>query len=146
VRQELGRELSLDYVSVVKKPGIRVFMRKGRAVGNPLQGTHCYLYRRYHLGVPAHDVLVVSSKPKSRKTKSGEKVEVSAEPVVLRVYELGRGKVVGEAYALRAAEEYLRLTRLNFWNLETGAHKLALPVKMAHTLAYMAALGIPISA
>jgi len=146
VRQELGCELSLDYVSVVKKPGIRVFVRKGRAVWNPLQGTHCYLYRRYHLGVPAHDVLVVSSKPKSRKTKSGKEVEVSAEPVVLRVYELGRGKVVDEAYALRAAEEYLRLTRLNFWNLETGAHKLALPVKMAHTLAYMAALGIPISA
>jgi len=146
VRQELGRELSLDYVSVVKKPGIRVFVRKGRAVWNPLQGTHCYLYGRYHLGAPAHDVLVVSSKPKSRKTESGEKVEVSAEPVVLRVYELERGKVVDEAYALRAAEEYLRLTRLNFWNLETGAHKLALPVKMADTLAYMAALGIPVSA
>jgi hypothetical protein len=146
VRQELGCGLSLDYVSVVKKPGIRVFVKKGRAVWNPLQGTHCYLYRRYHLGALAHDVLVVSSKPKPRRTGSGEKIEVSAEPVVLRVYELGRGKVVDEAYALRAAEEYFRLTRLNFWNLETGAHKLALPVKMAHTLAYMAALGIPISA
>jgi hypothetical protein len=40
------------------------------------------------------------------------------------------------------AEEYLKLTRLDFWNLETGAHKLALPVKMADTLAYMMALGI----
>ncbi len=42
------------------------------------------------------------------------------------------------------AEEYLALTRLNFWNIITGASKLALPVKMADTLSYMLSMGIPI--
>ena len=65
---------------------------------------------------------------------------------IRRAAALALSKVVNEAYALRVAEEYLKLTRLNFWNLETGSHKLALPVKMADTLAYMAALGIPVSA
>jgi len=34
------------------------------------------------------------------------------------------------------AEEYLALTRLNFWNIATGVSKLALPVKMADILFY----------
>ena len=34
----------------------------------------------------------------------------------------------------RIAEEYLALTRLDFWNLRTGASRLALPVKMADIL------------
>lgn len=42
------------------------------------------------------------------------------------------------------AEEYLALTRLNLWNIGTGASKIALPVKMADVLSYMLSMGIPI--
>jgi hypothetical protein len=138
VQKQLEYRLSLDYISVIKKNNIRVFMRDGGStVRNPVQGTHFYMYKHYHLGMSVHDVIVVSSKPKARKN-----VEVSGKPLVLRIYDPRDGRKVDESYAMQVAEEYLKLTRLDFWNLETGAHKLALPVNMADTLAYMMALGI----
>ncbi len=80
----------------------------------------------------------MSSRPRARRR--GE--EVCTRPVILRIYEL-EGELSRD-HAGRVAEEYLSLTRLNSWNLETGAHKLALPVRMADILARMTASGIPV--
>jgi hypothetical protein len=149
VLQDLGCKLSLEYVSVIKRAHVRAFIvtkgEQGYSVQNPLQGTYCYLYKMRHLGMAAHEVLVVSSRPKAGRGRGGAKErgeEACARPVILRIYEL-KGELDKE-HAERVAEEYLSLTRLNFWNLETGAHKLALPVKMAHILASMIASGIPV--
>lgn len=72
-----------------------------------------------------------------KKKKGG-----TVRPVILRIYELRRTYSMDEAKKI--AEEYLALTRLNYWNLRTGASRLALPVKMADILSYMLSMGIPI--
>ncbi|RZN61272.1 Piwi domain-containing protein [Candidatus Methanodesulfokora washburnensis] len=136
VKKELelkpSEELKLEYISVIKSVPTRVFKVDDRSVQKPLQGTHFYLYKLRHLDRLAHEILVISSKPRG---------EGCAKPVILRVYELDEKKL-REEDVIKIAEEYLSLTRLNFWNLETGASRLALPVKMAHILSYMGASGI----
>jgi hypothetical protein len=146
VLRDLECELSLEYISVIKRAHVRAFIvtegEWGYSARNPLQGTYCYLCKMRHLGVAAHEVLVVSSRPRARKRGGKREEEVCTRPVILRIYEL-EGELSRD-HARRVAEEYLSLTRLNFWNLETGAHKLALPVRMADTLARMIASGVPV--
>lgn len=140
VTKDLGYKPLLEYISVIKSVPARMFGVDGQGaqslqVHNPLQGAHHYLYKLRHLNRSAHEVLIISSRPKDEKR--------CTKPVVLRVYELD-GRELREEDVIKIAEEYLSLTRLNFWNLETGASRLALPVKMAHILSYMKASGIPV--
>jgi len=137
VTNELKYETELVYVAVIKRSAIRIFGSSKEAKVNPVQGTYAYLYKLKHFGYNAHEILVVASKP-----GEGEEELGTVRPVILRVYELGNEYSIEELK--RVAEEYLALTRLNFWNLTTGASKLALPVKMAHTLSYMLSMGVPI--
>ena len=134
VTEELGYRPSLEYISVIKTAPIRIFKVDGSAQ-NPIQGTYCYLHGIKHFNKRAYEVIVVSTKPK----------EKCAKPVLLRIYEVeGNLNEKDEEDIKRIAEEYLSLTRLNFWNLETGASRLALPIKMADVLSYMKASGIPV--
>ncbi len=75
--------------------------------------------------------------PKSEEEEGG-----TVRPVILRIYELNKEYSIDEAKKI--AEEYLALTRLNYWNLRTGASKLALLVEMADILSYMLSMGIPV--
>jgi len=135
--RELGYDVSLDYVAVIKGSNVRAFASNEVKI-NPIQGTYVYMYKLKHLDYYAHETLIVASKPE----ESEEEASGTVKPVTLRVYELQ--KMYNKYDVKRIAEEYLALTRLNFWNLRTGAHKLALPIKMADTLAYMLAMGIPL--
>jgi len=75
------------------------------------------------------------------KTTSG-----TIRPVILRVYELLQQENRFDIdEAKRIAEEYISLARLNFWNLTTGAFKLALPIKVADILSYLLSMGIPMN-
>jgi len=152
VINELGYKTELVYVAVIKRSIVRIFGSNNETKVNPVQGTYAYLYKLKHLGYNAHEVLVVASKARkaskprkseeSKPRKSKKEELGTVRPVILRVYELGKEYDVEELK--RIAEEYLALTRLNFWNLTTGASKLALPVKMADILSYMLSMGIPI--
>lgn len=142
VTQDLGYEVSLDYVAVIKRANVRAFREEtGDVKVNPVQGTYAYLYQMVDLGYRAHEILVVSSRPESgeEEDKGG-----TTRPIILRAYELQKEYNLESMKGI--AEEYLALTRLNFWNLRTGASKLALPIKMADILSYMLSLGIPIRA
>ena len=139
VVKELNYNVSLDYVSIIKRSVVRVFekgLKDEVEVANSVQGTYVYLYKLKHFGYVAHEVAIVASK--SEDEEGGGTVR----PIILRVYELNREYPVSEVKKL--AEEYLALTRLDFWNLRTGASKLALPIKMADILSRMLATGIPI--
>ena len=137
IAKELRYEAELEYVAVIKRSGVRAFGSNKETKVNPIQGTYIYLYRLMHLGYYAHEILIVASKP-----EEGEEGGGTVRPVILRVYEL-RGELDME-YIKNIAEEYLALTRLNYWNLRTGASRLALPVEMADTLSYMLSMGISI--
>ena len=130
---DLGYKPSLEYISVIKSAPVRIF-EVDSSIQNPIQGTYCYLHKLRHFNLQAHEVLVVSTKPKESNK--------CTKPVLLRIYEVERE--LNEEDARKIAEEYLSLTRLNFWNLETGTSRLALPIKMADTLSYMRASGIPV--
>lgn len=138
VTKELEYGVALDYVAVIKNTNVRVFASNKGTKANPIQGTYIYLYKLKHLGYDAHEILVVASKPEESEEETGG----TARPVILRIYELGKAYSMIEAKKI--AEEYLALTRLNYWNLRTGASRLALPVKMADILSYMLSMGIPI--
>lgn len=140
VVKELKYEVSLDYVAVIKNSHVRAFAISSDKAAklNPIQGTYAYLYKLKHLGYYAHEVLVIASKPE----ESEEEGSGTTRPVVLRIYELQRKYRKNEV--MKIGKEYLALTRLDFWNLKTGAHRLALPIRMADTLAYMLSIGIPV--
>ena len=138
VTTELKYEIELEYVAVIKRSTVRIFGSNRKTKVNPLQGTYAYLYKIRHLGYNAHEVLVVASKPE----RGEEEREGTVRPIILRIYELRKTYSFEELK--RIAEEYLALTRLNFWNIVTGVSKLALPVKMADILSYMLSMGIPI--
>ncbi len=138
VTKELGYKVALDYIAVIKNTSVRVFASNKGTKVNPIQGTYIYLYRLKHLGYYAHEILVVASKPEESEEEKGG----TARPVILRIYELEETYSMDEAKKI--AEEYLALTRLNYWNLRTGASRLALPVGMADKLSYMLSMGIPI--
>uniref|UniRef100_A0A7J3Z6U8 Piwi domain-containing protein n=1 Tax=Ignisphaera aggregans TaxID=334771 RepID=A0A7J3Z6U8_9CREN len=140
VTTELKYETELEYVAVIKRSTVRIFGSNRKTKLNPLQGTYTHLYKIRHLGYNAHEVLVVASKPE----RGGEEREGTVRPIILRIYELRKTYSLEELK--RIAEEYLALTRLNFWNIATGVSKLALPVKMADILSYMLSMGIPIKA
>ena len=134
VVKELKYRASLNYVSVIKRSSVRVFASNKKLKANPIQGTYIYMYKLKHLGYIAHEVLVSASKPEEGTTR----------PIILRIYELQEEYNIDKAKKI--AEEYLALTRLDFWNLQTGASRLALPVKMADILSYMLSMGIPVRA
>jgi len=134
IAKELKYRASLNYVSVIKRSTVRVFASNKKLKANPIQGTYIYMYKLKHFGRIAHEVLVATSRPEEGTTR----------PVILRIYELQKEYDVSEVK--RIAEEYLALTRLDFWNLRTGASRLALPVKMADILSYMLSMGIPVRA
>ena len=136
VTKELKYKVSLDYMAVIKKTCVRVFASDRGVKVNPIQGMYVYAYRLKHFDHYAHEVFVAASKPE----ESGE--GGTTRPIILRIYELQRSYSINEIK--RFAEEYLALTRLNYWNLRTGASRLALPVKMADKLSYMLSMGIPI--
>ncbi|ADM27544.1 hypothetical protein Igag_0714 [Ignisphaera aggregans DSM 17230] len=138
ITRELRYNASLDYVAVIKDSNVRIFAGDKGFKTNPIQGTYVYLYRMKHLGYYAHEVLVVASRPE----ESEEESPGTVRPIILRIYEMQRKYSKDDVKKI--AEEYLSLTRLNFWNLRTGTHKLALPIKMAHILAYMLSMGIPV--
>ena len=138
VTAELKYETELEYVAVIKRSTVRIFGSDGKTKVNPVQGTYIYLYKLRHLGYNAHEVLVVASKP----GRDAEEREGTVRPIILRICELRKTYSVEELKGV--AEEYLALTRLNFWNIGTGASKLALPVKMADILSYMLSMGIPV--
>ena len=150
VTGDLGYNVALDYVSVIKNTGVRVFADKEGGRVNPLQGTYIYLYRMRHFSYYAHEVVVVASRPGGEEGEEG-----TARPIILRIYEVS-GKNNNRIdwdesemdymreKSMRIAEEYLALTRLNFWNLVTGASRLALPIQMADKLSYMLSMGIPV--
>ncbi len=138
VTKELQYRITLDYIAVIKNASVRAFTSNKGIKANPIQGTYMYLYKLKHLGYYAHEILVVASKPEESEENGGGTVR----PVILRIYELNKEYSIDKAKKI--AEEYLALTRLNYWNLRTGASKLALPVKMADILSYMLSMGIPV--
>ena len=138
VTKELGYKVTLDYIAIIKNTNVRVFAGNKRTKTNPIQGTYIYLYKLKHLSYYIHEILVVASKPEESEEEKGG----TARPVILRIYELGKTYSMDEAKKI--AEEYLALTRLNYWNLRTGASRLALPVGMADKLSYMLSMRIPI--
>jgi len=141
VTNDLGYRTELDYVAAIEHSTVRIFGSNGKTKVNPIQGTYTYLYKLKHFGYNAHEVLVVASKP-GEDEEDEEETAGTARPIILRVYELGKTYDVGKVK--NVAEEYLALTRLNFWNIRTGASKLALPIKMADILSYMLSMGIQI--
>jgi len=139
VTNDLKYRTALDYVAVIKHSTVRIFGSDGKTKVNPIQGTYTYLYKLKHFGYNAHEILVVASKP-----EEGEEEEKTGtvRPIILRIYELLKPYSIEEVKNI--AEEYLALTRLDFWNIRTGASKLALPIKMADILSYMLSMGIRI--
>ncbi len=136
VKKELNYNAKLDYISVIKRSSVRIFGSNRDTKVNPIQGTYMYLCKLKHFNYYVHEAIIVASKPES------EGKEGTTKPIILRMYELENTYTINDVKKI--AEEYLALTRLNFWNLKTGASKIALPVKVADQLAYLMSLGVPV--
>ncbi len=134
VREEIY-DVDVDYVSVIKSANVRMFVVGQRNIFNPYQGTYAYMYKTQHSGFKAHEVAVVASKPELG-------IGGTVEPIVLRIYEVDKAYEIIDVKKI--AKEYLDLTRLDFWNLVTGASKLALPIKLADILSYLRSMGVDV--